>query len=54
MPDGSTLPLQQALLQFFISHAGRIPGGWLYTFCYILFWWLVLLWMYRRQLFVRV
>jgi predicted acyltransferase len=54
MPDGSTLSLQQALLQYFIGQAGRIPGGWLYTFCYILCWWLVLFWMYRRQLFLRV
>jgi predicted acyltransferase len=34
--------------------AGRVPGGWLYTFGYILFWWLILWLMYRKQIFLRV
>jgi len=54
MPDGAKLPLQQAIINFFFLHAGRIAGGWLYTFCLILFWWLVAFWMYRRKIFLRV
>lgn len=54
MPDGSNLTLQQAMQHVLIVHAGRIPGGWLYTFCYIFAWWLVLLWMYRNRVFLRV
>jgi predicted acyltransferase len=54
MPNGVVLSLQDALREYCFSHAGRIPGGWLYTGGYILFWWLVLLWMYLRRAFWRV
>jgi predicted acyltransferase len=54
MPDGSHLSLQQALLHFWYVHAGRVAGGWAYTAAYILFWWMVLLVMYRKKLFLRV
>ena len=54
MADGSTLPLQQALLSTSIQHFGRWGGGWAYTGGYILFWWLFLLLLYRRRLFLRV
>ena len=54
MPDGALLPLQQAILHACYLHAGRIRGGWLYTLGYILFWWLVLCWMYRKRSFWRV
>jgi predicted acyltransferase len=54
MPDGSLLPLSQAILHYCFVHAGRISGGWLYTLGYILFWWLILLWLYRKRVFVRV
>jgi predicted acyltransferase len=54
MPDGSLLPLSQAILHYCFVHAGRIRGGWLYTWGYILFWWLILLWLYRKRVFVRV
>lgn len=54
MADGSSLPLDQTFMHFCFEHAGRIPGGWLYTWAYILCWWLVLFWMYRRQMFWRV
>lgn len=54
MPDGSVLPLEQAAMHGFFVRFGRIPGGWLFTFAYIIFWWLVLLWMYRKRIFVRV
>jgi predicted acyltransferase len=54
MPDGSILPLQQAFMNYCFTHAGRIAGGWIYTFGYIVFWWLILLWMYRKRVFLRV
>ena len=54
MPGGSLLSLQDALLHYCFAHAGRIPGGWLYTIGYILFWWLVLLYMYVKRVFWRV
>jgi predicted acyltransferase len=48
------VPLEDALKGVFFEHAGRVPGGILYTFCYIFLWWLVLLWMYRKRVFLRV
>jgi predicted acyltransferase len=54
MPDGSLLPLSQAILHYCFVHAGRIRGGWLYTWGYVLFWWLILLRLYRKRVFVRV
>jgi len=54
MPDGSSSNLEQALQNALFLHLGRVPGGFVYTFAYILIWWLVLLWMYRRGIFLRV
>jgi predicted acyltransferase len=54
MADGSILPLDQAAMHDFFVRFGRIPGGWLYTFAYITVWWLVLLWMYRKRIFLRI
>jgi predicted acyltransferase len=51
---GSVVSVQQAFMNFLFLHAGRIAGGWLYTGAYIVFWWLVLLWLYRRRIFLRV
>jgi len=51
---GPSLTVEQGLQNSLFLHLGRVPGGILYTFCYILFWWLVLLWMYRRRVFLRV
>jgi len=54
MPDGTLLPLQQAFMNLCFAHFGRVPGGWLYTVSYIVFWWLILFWMYRKRVFLRV
>jgi len=54
MPDGTLLPVQQAFMNFCFTHLGRVPGGWVYTISYIVFWWLVLLWMYRKRILLRV
>jgi predicted acyltransferase len=54
MPDGSHLPLEQAFMHLSFAHLGRIAGGWLYAISYIGFWWLILLWMHRRRILLRV
>jgi predicted acyltransferase len=53
-PDGSLLPLDQSFMHWAFAHFGRYAGGWVYTVGYIVFWWLILLWMYRKRLFIRV
>lgn len=48
-------PTLEAFLQAWCYNtAGRINGGWLYTFGYIAFWWLILFYLYRKQWFLRV
>jgi predicted acyltransferase len=54
LPNGSHLTLQQAIIHFFVITYGRVTGGWLYTAIYILIWWLVLLLLYRKKIFLRV
>nr|CAA9249621.1 N-acetylglucosamine related transporter, NagX [uncultured Armatimonadetes bacterium] len=54
MPDGARPTLEQALQQACFAQAGRYAGGWLYTLGYLLFWWLVLLYLYRKRIFLRV
>jgi predicted acyltransferase len=51
---GHTMALEDVLKDSFFTTFGRVPGGTLYTFLYILLWWLVLLWLYRRRIFLRV
>jgi predicted acyltransferase len=53
-PGGESVLLQQALLRFCTERAGRVGGGWLYTFSYIFFWWVVLWQIYRKRIFLRV
>lgn len=52
--DGSPLPLQQAYLQSLRTELGMVAGGWLYTLSYVLFWWLVLAYLHRKRIFLRV
>jgi predicted acyltransferase len=54
MPDGTTLPLQQAWLNFCITQSDKYWGGWTYTCSYILFWWLILLILYRKKIFLKI
>lgn len=54
MSDGSHIQLQDAILHFWVNSTGRLWGGWAYTFSYILFWWLVMLVLYRKKVFLRV
>ncbi len=51
---GTHVPLQQAFLHTAVRRWGVIGGGWAYTLGYIGFWWLVLLVLYRRKIFLRV
>jgi predicted acyltransferase len=53
-PGGEPQTVQQALLQACVDQFGRRNGGWAYTAGYILVWWLVLLVLYRKRLFLRV
>lgn len=46
--------LQQAWLGWLVERWGTVGGGWLYTLGYIMAWWLVLAWLYRRRIFLRV
>ena len=54
MPDGSNLPIGLAIPHWCYVRFGRVPGGWAYAAAYIFFWWLVLLQMYRKKVFLRV
>jgi predicted acyltransferase len=54
MPDGSSLSMQQAVLQLLTGYTGRVCGGWLYTIGYIVFWWLIFYQFYRKKIFLRV
>jgi predicted acyltransferase len=46
--------LQKLWLNAMVGLSGPVIGGWLYTLSYIAAWWLALLWLYRRSLFLRV
>lgn len=45
---------QQAVIAYCKTAAGQFWGGWIYTGCYIVFWWLVMLILYRKKIFLRV
>lgn len=53
-PSGSSMTLQQFFLTACAREWTRAEGGAAYTAFYILFWWLILLWLYRRRVFLRV
>ncbi len=50
---GASLTVEEGLKRLLYEHLGRIPGGFTYTFAYILLWWLILFWLYRRGIFLR-
>ena len=52
--EGQRVSLQQAWLNWHIAQSGLVVGGWLYTILYILLWWVVLWWLWRKQIFLRV
>lgn len=52
--DEHAVSLQQALVGYLSARFGPELGGWMYTIAFIVFWWLVLLSLYRRRIFIRV
>jgi predicted acyltransferase len=53
-PGGQAASLQQAVVGYLSARLGADLGGWAYTIGFIAFWWLVLLTLYRRRIFIRV
>jgi predicted acyltransferase len=51
---GTTAAIQQAYLSWLREIAGPAPGGWLYTLSYIAFWGIVLGYLHRKRVFLRV
>jgi len=56
IPDGTPAfaPMQQAWTRWWVMTEGHIGGGWGYTLSYIAVWWVVLLVMHWRKMFIRV
>lgn len=53
-PAEKRITLWNAAVSWFSSHFGHMYGGWLFTGSYIVCWWFVLLWMYKKRVFWRV
>jgi predicted acyltransferase len=53
-PGGHPMPMGAAFLAMCDTRFGTYLGGWVYTAGYVLFWWLVLLIMYRKRIFLRI
>jgi predicted acyltransferase len=51
---GTKDTLFQSILTAYYDEWGRVKGGWLYTLTYMAVFWLMLLYLYRRKLFLRV
>ncbi len=54
LPGGRFESLQEAWVKLYTGPMGAGLGGLLYTLSYLAAWWLVLFWMYRRKVFLRV
>jgi predicted acyltransferase len=54
MPNGSTLSVKETILHFLITKFGLAIGGWSYTSLFIFVWWLFFLYLYIKQIFVRI
>ena len=48
------ITVQEALLDSLVNRFGRLTGGWAYTAFYIGCWWVILLVLYRKKVFLRV
>ena len=51
---GQSISVQQWLYSCFFGSFGRINGGWLYTIAYVSVWWLILMLMHIRKVFIRL
>lgn len=52
--SGSRLPLIDAALRYCTDSFGKVAGGWVYTASYIAVWWLVMLYLYKKKIFLKV
>jgi len=50
---GANMSVIQVYLQFCIDRWGPVMGGWVYTISYIMFWWVVLFYFYKKKIFLR-
>lgn len=53
-PDGSHHQIQQVIIDYFVRLDGALFGGWMYTVAYIIFWWIVMYVLYKKNIFVKV
>jgi len=51
---GVKMSVEQWFLTVAKTRYGAVPGGWVYTLGYILVWWIVLWFFYRKKVFLRV
>ncbi|MDQ7827293.1 MAG: DUF5009 domain-containing protein [Candidatus Eremiobacteraeota bacterium] len=54
LADGRMASMQQWYITGLTSSMGAVMGSWFYTFTYIFLWWLVLHYLYRKKIFLRV
>jgi predicted acyltransferase len=52
--QGRLVSLERAILDALGARFGAVPGGWIYTIGFMLCWWLVLLYLHHRRIFIRV
>lgn len=52
-PGKPSQTLEQALQSLSVRAAGTSAGAWLYTAGYIAVWWLALLYLYRKKVYIR-
>ncbi|MDZ7384848.1 MAG: DUF5009 domain-containing protein [candidate division KSB1 bacterium] len=51
---GTTMSVREALWRWLDSVLGATAASWTYTCAYVLVWWLILYWMYRRRIFWKI
>ena len=54
LTDGTDVNLWTGMLRWFEGNMGIPAGGMVFVALYIIAWWFVMFWMYRRQIFWRV
>jgi len=52
--NGGRLPLIDAALKSCIDSFGKVAGGWIYTGIYIFIWWLIMFYLYKKKIFLKV
>jgi predicted acyltransferase len=54
LPDGTQAALGDAMLKWCQTSFDDMEGGWIYTWSYILLWWIVMFILYRKKIFLRL